>query len=333
MRVDNFLQKLKSGFVFCFLTGLIIIGACGSSAYAAYPDRPIRLVVGFAPGGANDIIGRLIAKELTTDLGVSVVVENKPGASSNIGTAFVAHSAADGYTLFLASLNNAINQSLYHNLPFNFVSDFSPVALIATMPNILVVNSASPYHSVKELVAYGKAHPGRLTFASSGTGTSLHLAGELFKIQAGIKIVHIPYKGSALAMTDLLGGRVDLMFDNLISSISNIKSGKLRALAIASPQRSPSLPDIPTMAESGYPKFDVSSWFGVLAPRNTPPDIIQKINASVGKALKNPEMTKKLEQLGATPQAMTPQAFGDFIKSQVDKWGTVIRAAGVTAAS
>ena len=251
MSRGTFLSKLKTRLVFSFAMGACLLGAYHAQAQAAYPDRPIRLVVGFAPGGANDIIGRLVAKELAEELGVSVVVENKPGASSNIGTASVAQAAPDGYTLLLASLNNAINQSLYKDLPFHFVESFAPVALVATMPNVLVVNAQAPYQSVGDLVSYGKAHPDVLTFASSGTGTSLHLAGELFKIEAGLNILHVPYKGSSLATTDLLGGRVDLIFDNVLSALPHIKGGKLRPLAITSAQPSAALPDVPTMASSG----------------------------------------------------------------------------------
>lgn len=331
MRSYRFPDILKSRLAALLLAAMAACGFSSVNAKAAYPDRPIRLVVGFAPGGANDIIARMIAKELTGDLGVAVIVENKPGASSNIGAAYVAHSPADGYTLFLASLNNAINQSLYKHLTFDFVSDFAPAALIAVMPNVLVVKSSAPYHSVKDLVSYGKAHPNQLTFGSSGVGTSLHLAGELFKTQSGVQILHVPYKGSALAMTDLLGGRVDLMFDNLISSLPHIKTGKLRALAVTGLHRSVSLPNVPTMAESGYPKFDVYSWFGILAPAHTPVAIIRKINASVNKSLRQPEMMNRLEQFGATPQAMTPQDFGKLIGLEVRKWGDIIHTAGVSA--
>jgi tripartite-type tricarboxylate transporter receptor subunit TctC len=310
--------------------GACSLGASHAQAQATYPDKPIRLIVGFAPGGANDIIGRLVAKELTEELEVSVVVENKPGASSNIGTASVAQAAPDGYTLLLASLNNAINQSLYKDLTFDFIRDFAPVALVATMPNVLVVNAQAPYQSVGELVSYGKAHPDVLTFASSGTGTSLHLAGELFQIEAGLDILHVPYRGSALATTDLLGGRVDLIFDNVLSALPHINGGKLRPLAITSARPSAALPDVPTMAASGYPKFDVSSWFGVLAPAGTPANIIEKLNASVANALQKPELRKRLEELGAAAQPLNSQAFGDFIKAQVDSWGTIIKTAGVT---
>lgn len=332
MQSYRYMDSLKGRLAALSLAAMAICGfASPGSAQAAYPDKPIRLVVGFAPGGANDTIGRLIAKQLTDELGSAVLVENKPGAGSNIGTAYVAHSPPDGYTLFLTSLNNAINQSLYKHLSFNIVTDFSPVALIATMPNIVVVRSSTPYHSVKDLVAYAKANPGRLTFGSSGVGTTLHLAGELFKAQAGVDIMHVPYKGSALAMNDLLGGRVDIMFDNLLSSLPHVKAGKLRALAVTGPRRSALLPDVPTMVESGYPKFNVASWFGVLAPAHTPAPIVGKINAAVNAALKKPELAKQLEHLGASPQPMTPQEFGQFVKSEVAAWGQVVHSTGISA--
>lgn len=322
-------QKLSLWRKAAFLVAAMA-GACAIStpAQAAYPDKPVRVIVGFTPGGTTDVIARIMAKELTEALGQSFVIENKPGAGSNIGAEYVARATPDGYTLYFVAVTSAINQTLYPNMKFDLVKDFSPIALAAKVPNILVVNPGLPVHSVKELVDYAKAHPGKLAFASSGTGTSIHMAGELFKQQAGVDVLHVPYKGSAPAITDLIGGQVQFMFDNMPSSWPHAQSGKLRALAVTTKERSPSAPDLPTMAESGFPTFDVSSWFGLIAPAHTPPDIINKLNAAMVKALDKPEVQKSFVQLGAVGAKTTPAEFGDFIKSEVDTWGTVVKASG-----
>ncbi|WP_454692554.1 Bug family tripartite tricarboxylate transporter substrate binding protein [Achromobacter aloeverae] len=302
----------------------------GGVAQAAYPDKPVRIVVGFSAGGTTDVIARIMAKELTEATGQSFVVENKPGAGSNIGAEYVARAPADGYTLYFVAVTSAINQTLYPKIKFDLVKDFAPIALAAKVPNILVVNPSVPVKSVKELVDYAKAHPGKLNFASSGSGTSIHMAGELFKQQAGIDVTHVPYKGSGPAVTDLIGGQVQFMFDNMPSSWPHAQSGKLRALAVTTKERSPSAPDLPTMAESGFPKFDVSSWFGLIAPAKTPPEVLDKLNGIMEKALDKPEVKRSFEQLGAVPVKTTPAEFGQFIKSEVDQWAVVVKASGAT---
>jgi tripartite-type tricarboxylate transporter receptor subunit TctC len=312
------------------LAGACAVMTFGATAQAAYPDKPVRIVVGFSAGGTTDVIARIMAKELTEATGQSFVVENKPGAGSNIGTEYVARSPADGYTLYFVAVTSAINQTLYPKVNFDLNKDFAPIALAAKVPNVLVVNPSVPVKSVKELVDYAKAHPGKLNFASSGSGTSIHLAGELFKQQAGVDVMHVPYKGSGPALTDLIGGQVQFMFDNMPSSWPHVQSGKLRALAVTTKERSASAPDLPTMAESGFPKFDVSSWFGLIAPAKTPPEVIEKLNAIMEKALDKPEVKRSYDQLGAVAVKTTPAEFGQFIKSEVEQWSVVVKASGAT---
>ncbi len=279
---------------------LVGIAAWGLPLFAAaqapaYPTKPIRLVVPFPPGGATDILAREVAKHLTEAWGQSVVVDNRPGAGGNIGSELVAKAAPDGYTLEMGTVGtHAINASLYSKMPYDHVKDFVPVILVAGVPNVLEVNPSVPVNSVQELIAYAKANPGKLNFASSGAGTSIHLSGELFKVMAGVQMTHVPYKGSAPALQDLLGGQVQLMFDNLPPSLPQIKAGKLRALAVTSTTRAPALPDVPTVAEAGLPGFEASSWFGVLAPAGTPPAIVAKLNAEIAKWLTSPEAKEKL---------------------------------------
>jgi len=302
--------------------------AMGASAQAAYPDKPVHIVVGFSAGGTTDVIARIMAKELSQALDQSFVVENKPGAGSNIATEYVARAQPDGYTLLFVAVTSAINQTLYKNVKFDLTKDFAPVALGAKVPNILVVNPNVPVKSVKELVDYAKANPGKLAFASSGSGTSIHMAGELFKLRAGLDVLHVPYKGSAPAVTDLIGGQVQFMFDNMPSSWPHVKGGKLRALAVTTSKRSPTAPDLPTMQESGFDKFDVSSWFGLIAPAGTPPEVIEKLNAVMVKAQDNPEVQKAFAGLGAVGEKTTPAEFGAFIKSEVESWAPVVKASG-----
>jgi len=320
----------RSRALVALLGGIAAAFALQAPAQAAYPDKPVRVIVGFTPGGTTDVIARIMAKELTQALGESFVVENRPGGGSNIATDLVARAAPDGYTLLFVAVTSAINQTLYKNVNFNLVKDFAPVALGAKVPNILVVNPQVPVKSVQELVDYAKKNPGKLAFASSGSGTSIHMAGELFKQRAGVDILHVPYKGSAPALTDLIGGQVQLMFDNMPSAWPHAQSGKLRALAVTTSQRSPSAPDLPTMQESGFDKFDVSSWFGLIAPAGTPPEIINKLNAVMVKALDKPEVQKSYTDLGAVAQKMTPAEFGSFIKSEVETWAPVVKASGAT---
>ncbi|NDY83872.1 tripartite tricarboxylate transporter substrate binding protein [Orrella sp. NBD-18] len=310
------------------LTGLATALPFSVSAQANYPDKSVRIVVGFSAGGSTDVVARLLAKELGEEFGQSFIVENKPGAGSNIAAEYVARAPADGYTLLMMAVTSTINQTLYPNLKFDILKDLTPVALGAKVPNLLVVNPKVPVNSVKELVAYANKNPGKLNFASSGSGTSIHMTGELFKINTKIDVSHIPYKGSSPAMTDLVGGQVQFMFDNMPSALPLVQSGKLRALAVTSPQRSAAVPDVPTMAEAGFPGFDVSSWFGLMAPAKTPDAVVQKLNAAVAKALASPELKKRLADLGATSQSMTTAEFGDFVKNEVKVWGDVVKASG-----
>ncbi len=315
------------------LGGAISISTAGWSAETAYPQRPVTLVVGYAAGGATDIVARLVAKSLTLDLGQTFVVENKTGANSNIGAEVVARAAADGYTLYVGSIANTINQSLYSKLNYDFSRDFAPIGMMATVPNILVVNPKVPVNSVKEYIAYAKAHPGKLTCASSGSGSSIHLSCELFKMQTGTDILHVPYRGSGPAVADLLGGQVDSMFDNLPSSLPHIKAGKLRALGVTSGERVEFAPDVPTLAESGLPDFSVQSWFGLVAPAGTPPAVVARLNASLNKALASPELRQSYAAGGFVLPSMpnTPQTFTSFIGEETQKWGNVVRAADIKA--
>lgn len=312
------------------LAGVFTLG-CAASAQAAYPDKPVRLVVGFAPGGTTDIAARVVATELGNILKQSFVVENKPGAGSNLAAEHVVRAAPDGHTLFVIAVTSAINQTLYKNLNFDIVKDFAPVGLLIRSPNVLVVNPSLPVTNVKELVDYAKKNPGKLAFASAGTGGSTHMAGELFKLQAGIDMLHVPYRGSAPAMTDLIGGQVQLSFDNMPSAWQHVQTGKLRALAVTTKERSASAPNLPSMAESGFPEFDVSAWFGLVAPAGTPKDVIEKLNAAVNQVLAMPSVRERFDAMGAVAAPTTPEQFGQYIKSEVDIWGKVVKASGATA--
>lgn len=312
------------------LTGVFAWG-CAAPAQAAYPDKPVRLVVGFSPGGTTDIAARVVATELGNILKQSFVVENKPGAGSNLAAEHVVRAAPDGYTLFVIAVTSAINQTLYKNLNFDIVKDFAPVGLLIRSPNVLVVNPSLPVTNVKELVDYAKKNPGKLAFASAGTGGSTHMAGELFKLQAGIDMLHVPYRGSAPAMTDLIGGQVQLSFDNMPSAWQHVRTGKLRALAVTTKERSASAPNLPSMAESGFPQFDVSAWFGLVAPAGTPKDVIEKLNAAVNQVLAMPSVRERFDAMGAVAAPTTPEQFGQYIKSEVDIWGKVVTASGATA--
>jgi tripartite-type tricarboxylate transporter receptor subunit TctC len=296
---------------------------------ANYPAKPVRLVVPFPAGGTTDILARAVAQKLSEAWGRQMIVDNRPGAGGNIGSDLVAKSAPDGYTLLMGTVGtHAINPSLYKNMPYDHVKDFAPVILVAGVPNVLVVNPSLPVHSVPELIAYAKANPGKLNFASSGNGTSIHLSGELFKAMTGVEMTHVPYKGSAPALTDLIGGQVQLMFDNLPSSLPFIKAGKLRALAVTSGARAAALPDLPTLAESGLPGFEASSWFGVLAPAGTPRDIVAKLNGAIAGWLASPEAKEKLLAQGAIAAGGTPEDFARHIGAETSKWAKVVKASG-----
>ncbi len=314
------------------LGGALLIGfllAATPALAQTWPNRPLRLVVPFPAAGTTDIIAREVAAELTKSLGQQVVVDNRPGAGGNVGSDIVAKSAPDGYTIVMGTVGtHAINTSLYAKMPYDPVKDFAPVTLVAAVPNVLEVNNALPVKSVKDLIAYAKANPGKLNFASSGNGTSLHLSGELFKTMAGVDMLHIPYKGSAPAITDVISGQAQLIFDNLPSSIAFIRSGQLRAIAVTTLKRSPALPDIPTIDESGVPGFEATSWIGVLAPAGTPREIVNRLHDEIVKALNTPALKKSLQAQGAEPVGDTPEQFAEHIRNEIAKWAKVVKQSG-----
>ncbi len=313
------------------LAALLVAGAAATAQAQTYPSKPIRMIVPFPPGGTTDILARAIGAELTKAWGQPVVIENRPGAGGNIGSEAVAKSPGDGYTLLMGTVGtHGINPSLYKKMPYDAVKDFAPVTLVALVPNILVVHPSVPAKSVAELIALAKKQPGKLTYASSGNGTSIHLSGALFESLTGVQMVHVPYKGSAPAVTDLLGGQVNMMFDNMPSALPHVKAGKLRPLGVTSAKRSPAVPDVPTIAEAGVKGYEASSWFGVLAPAGTPKDIVAKLNAEIAKSLGTPEMKEKLSSQGAEPVGNTPEQFGAFIRAEIDKWAKVVKASGAT---
>jgi len=312
------------------LLGLICVLPFALRASAAgYPDHPVRIVVGYPPGGSTDIAARLFGAWLSDKLHQQFIVENKPGAGNNIGTEYAAKAAPDGYTLFLANPANTINATLYKHLNFVFLRDFTPVVGFIRVPNVMEVNPSVPVKTVAEFIKYVKDNPDQINVASSGNGTSIHLSGELFKMMTGLKITHVPYKGSAPMLTDLLGGQVQVTFDNLPSSIGHIKAGKLRALAVTTATRSAELPDVPTVAET-VPGYEASAFFGLVAPKGTPPDVVDVINKQVNAALADPDMQAKLKQLGGTPIPGSPADFGKLLADETAKWEKVVHAANLS---
>jgi len=314
---------------------LLACGCLGSPSPAVaqtFPSKPARLIVPFPPGGPLDAVGRLLAQQLSERWGQSVVVENKPGAGGNIGADFVAKSPPDGYTVVMGTLStHAVNPSLYARMPYDAQKDFVPITRVAITPNVLVVNPALPVNSVAELIAYAKAHPGELSFGSGSTGSAGHLAGELLKVDAGIDMVHVPYKGAAPAMQALLAGDTQLMFDNLANAMAQVKAGKLRALAVTTAERSKLAPDLPTMAEAGVPGFDISTWFGLFAPARTPADVIAKWNGDVVRILQSPDVRERMLAQGAEPAPDSAQDFARFVASELAKYARIVKASGAKA--
>lgn len=307
------------------------LAAPPAEAESRYPDRPIRIVVPFAPGGVTDAQARRLGEKLAQSMGQQVIVDNRPGAGGTVGAAMVAKSAPDGYTLLLSTFGNAVNESLFDNLPYRFAKDFAPVAPLATVDNVLVVHPDVPAKTVRELVALAQSKPGALNFASSGIGGSVHMAGELFKMATGLDIVHVPYKGNVPAQLDLLAGRVEMEFDNIPSAIRHIQAGSLRALATTGPTRSKLLPDVPTMREAGFPDVEVIAWSGVAAPAGTPAPIVAKLNEEITKAMSQPDMVRQVEELGYSIMLSRPDEFGRFIEAEIEKWRRVVRSAGLRA--
>ena len=314
--------------------GLVALGLSalawpiGGAFALDYPTRTVRFIVGYPAGGSTDIVARLIGQRLSERLGQQFVIENKPGAGNNIGTETVVKADPDGYTVLLINPANFINASLYTNLNFNFIRDIAPVAAFNRVPNIMTVNPEVPAKTVAEFIAYVKANPGKVNMASSGNGTSVHLSGELFMAMSGVKMLHVPYRGAAPATTDLLGNRVQVMFDNMPSIIGHIRGGALRALAVTTAARSPELPDVPTVAET-VPGYEASALFGMGAPKKTPPEIIAKLNKEINAVLAEPEIRKRLVELGGEPLIATPEEFGAMIAAETEKWEKVVKFAGI----
>ena len=302
---------------------------CSAAISQTYPARPIRLVVPFPPGAYTDTVARLLAKKLSDGFEQPVVVENRAGAGGNIGADYVAKSAPDGYTLLMGTIAAAISVSAYAKLPYQLKRDLAPVSLVVSVPYVLVAGPAIPARSLGELVELARAQPGKLNYASSGNGSALHLASELFKARTGTDLVHIPYKGIAPAVTDLIGGQVSVMFPSLDSALPHIRSAKIKALAVTSAKRSPLLPEVPTVAESGLPGFEIVAWGGVLAPAATPADIIARINSQIGRALESPDIRKRFLDLGAEATPSAAGEFARFIEAEIEKWARVVKASGV----
>ena len=308
---------------------LTATGPAGAQASAQnFPNKPIHIIVTFTSGGAPDTIARLIGERMSADWGQSVIIDNKPGAGGNIGADFVAKSAPDGYNIVVGTVGtHSINGALYPKMPYDMIKDFSPITLLATTPNMLVVHNDVPAKNLKEFIELGKKE-GKMSFASSGSGTSIHVSGELFKTVTGIDMTHIPYKGRASAIPDLLGGRVTMMFDNMPSSLPLVREGKLRALGVTSLKRSAAAPDIPTLAEAGLPGFEAVSWFAMFAPANTPKTIVSKLQLEIAKILKSPDISKRLLDIGLEPVGSTPEELAAYQISEIAKWAKVVKDSG-----
>jgi tripartite-type tricarboxylate transporter receptor subunit TctC len=313
------------------LAAAILLAVAGPAAAQSYPTRPVRLVVGFTPGGGVDINARLLAPKLAEYLGQQVIVENKPGASTNIANEFVAKAAPDGHTLLINTSAIAINMSLFRNLPFDTLRDFAPVSIVSESPNVLVVNAKLATQNPQDLVAMARSTPGRLNYSSAGVGTTQHLAAELFKLRTKTFIVHIPYKGTAPSMAALIAGEVDLAFANIPSIQGHLKSGRLRALAVAAPRRDAQLPDVPTMKEMGIDGVEVSVWYGVFAPAATPREIVQKLADGIQRATRDADTRKRLVEQGAAPVGNTPEEFTKLLREEVARWAEVVKVSGARA--
>lgn len=309
-----------------FAAALALPGVAIAQTEANWPSRPIKWVVPFPPGGAMDAIARTLGDQAARELGQPFVIENRPGAGGNIGADYVAKLPGDGYTIMITSIGMATNPALYTKLSYDPVKDFAPISLLAVVPNVLVVNAAkSADKSVKDALAHARREPGKLTYASAGNGTSIHLAGEMFAALAGVQLLHVPYKGSGPAVTDMLGGQVDLMFDSITSARPHIQSGKLRALGVTTARRSSALPDVPTIAEAGVPGYEVSPWFAVFAPAGTPATVVARLNQVLNGAMKQPDTLKKLAGVGAEPIGSTPQELASHLNQELDRWSLLIK--------
>lgn len=306
-----------------------VVGIAPVAAQDTFPSKPLTIVVPFAAGGTTDILARIVSQALQQELGQTVIVDNKPGAGGNIGAVAAARAAADGYTLFMGTVGtHAINASLYQKPGFDPIKDFAPLTRVATVPNLLVANPKQPFKTVKEMIAYAKANPGQLNYGSSGSGSSIHLSGELFRSMTGLDMVHVPYKGSAPAITDLLGNQIAVMFDNMPSAIQHVRSGKLRPIAVTTAKRSPELPDVPTIAESGVPGYEATSWFGLWTQAKTPAPVQQRLHSAIAKVLKDPAVIKKINDQGGDVVIDTPAEFSAYIKAESAKWGKVVKDSG-----
>ena len=310
-----------------FVAVLAAVLTSSAALAADYPVRPVKWVVPYAPAGTTDVLARIVAQWLTERMGQPFIIENKPGAGNNLGTEAVVNAPPDGYTMLLVNPANGINATLYKGLSFNFMRDIAPVAGLVRTPNVMEVTNSMPVKTVAEFIAYCKANPGKINMASSGSGTSVHLSGELFKFMTGCDMVHVPYKGAGPALIDLMGGQVHVLFDNLPSSAGHIKSGRLRALGVTSEQREPSLPTVPTVGDT-VPGYEATAWFGIGMPKGTPRDVIDKINAEVNRALADPKMRERLAELGGKPIAGTPEDFGRVIAAETAKWEKVVISSG-----
>jgi tripartite-type tricarboxylate transporter receptor subunit TctC len=323
--MHGWMRSAMAGVV-CLLS--VFAGAAPSQA-GGYPDHPVRWLIGFAPGGPVDIVARIMAQRLSEHFGQQFVVENRAGSGGNIATAAAIAATPDGYTLLFSGANNAISASLYKTLPFDFIRDTTPVASFMQVPNMLVVSNAMPVKTVAELLDYCKANPGKISFASSGNGTSVHMSAELFKAMTKCDMVHVPYRGSAAAFPDVISNKVQLIFDNLPSALEQVRGGNLRALGVSSPQRWPTVPDIPAIAET-VPGYESSVFYGISAPKDTPPGIVDILNKAVNEALQDPKLMARLAEIGGVPKPMTAAGYGRFIAEETEKWRKVVAFAGVS---
>jgi tripartite-type tricarboxylate transporter receptor subunit TctC len=302
-----------------------------ASAQDTYPSRPVRFILPFPPGGGTDILGRVIAERLSANLGQPVVTENRGGAGGNVGAEAAAHSAPDGYTIVLVAPSLAISKTLYSRLNYDPVKDFAPISLVATVPNVMITNPAVEAKNLQEFIALARSRPGAMNYGSGGAGTSNHLAGELFNIVTGAKLVHVPYKGVNLAMQGVLAGEIELVFIGIPAALPHIKAGKLRALALVAPQRSPALPEVPTVAEAGLRDFEVTTWYGIMTPAGTPRPIVSRLNAELVKIMHAPDVKERLAAMATDPLTSTPEEFAAYLKQEIAKWGDVVRKANLKA--